>query len=266
MSLWLKIALAAGLVLFIGFGWLGWHVSTVYRGFVASTNLGDPLYPRETLERYGQQLIDELLSREVELAIVSRSGQPRDKLPNGVSFTHSAFFLRSGEGYDVYNLYHNEDDRLVSRLESDTPADFLRLLREPDSGILIPTPDAQASLKAYIRSPDYGLVHQRAYSLISNPYDLRFQNCNEFYLDTLAAWAWNTTDRAEIKARLRPLAIATELKASPVRRYVGPLVDERLIMDDHDGPILTTTYGSLRDFLDSEGVLADSYTLVFDRA
>lgn len=251
-------------MLAVGFGWLGWHVSTVYRGFVASTDLGDPLYPRETLERYGDQLVAELRSKDVQLAIVSRAGQPRRKLPDGVMFTHSAFFLRSGEGYDVYNLYHGEEDRLTSRLETDGPADFLRLLREPDSGIIIPTPEAQAGLAAYLRSPGYGAVHQPAYSLISNPYDERFQNCNEFYLDTLAAWAWGTTHRAEIKRRLRDSVGAQKLAASPIRRYIGPLVDERLIMADHDGDILTTTSRTLAKFLASEGMLAETYTLAFD--
>ena len=261
--MWMKLALAVLLVLVVGFGWLGWHVSTVYRGFVASTNIGDPLYPRETLERYGEELVTALKNRDVDVAIVSRSGQPREKLPEGVMFTHSAFFLRNGDSYDVYNLYHGEENRLVSRLETDRPADFLKLLQEPDSGILIPTRDAQASLRTYIESEAYGAVHQPAYSLISNPYDARFQNCNEFYLDTLAAWAWSTTDRAEIKARLAETGVATELKASPIRRYIGPLVDERLIMDDHDGPILTTTAASLRQFLEQRDALSDAVLVEF---
>jgi len=248
----------------IGFGWLGWHVSTVYRGFVASTNLGEPLYPRETLERYGTQLVDELLTKDVEFAIVSRSGQPREKLPEGVMFTHSAFFLRNDTGsYDVYNLYHNEDNRLISRLETDRPADFLRLLREPDSGIIIPTPQAQSSLAAYIQSSIYGAVHNPAYSLISNPYDPRFQNCNEFYLDTLAAWAWDTTDATQIKEGLAKTGGAVELKTSPIRRYIGPIVDERLLMDDHDGAILTATNRTLAGFLQSVGALNESYTFTF---
>ena len=162
------IPLIIGLLIAV-FGY-GWHIKSVYSGFVASTDNGDALFPRETLEAYGQQILDELTQKDVKLAIVSRAGQTREKLPKGVMFTHSAFFRRNDTGgYDVYNLYHGEENRLRSSLVTDTPADFLRLLQEKDSGLLIPDKASKDLLYTFLESPNYPLVHQADYSLISNP-------------------------------------------------------------------------------------------------
>ena len=242
----------------------GWHLKDVYSGFVASTDNGSSLFPSETLENYGQQILDELTQKDVKFAIVSRAGQTRDKLPTGVMFTHSAFFRRNAAGgYDVYNLYHGEENRLRSTLVTDTSADFLRLLQERDAGILIPTQDTQDLLHEFVDSPDYAAVHQANYSLISNPLDLRWQNCNELMLYAISAAVWGTTDRAQLRDKLAQTAKPTELKVSPIRRHFGPMIDERLILDDHGDKILTTTFSTLTEFFRTTGRLQESYVLEF---
>ena len=263
MDLKWKILIGFFLALFIASSIFGWHIHTVYRQVVASTNVGPALFGAQTLDKYGKTITAELRKKNVKAAIVSRSGQPRDKLPEGVMFTHSAFFLYQEEtqDYAVYNLYHGEENRLVSSLVADTPADFLRLLRERDAGFIIPDAATQEQLYNYILSPNYGAVHQVNYSLISNPYDARFQNCNEFMLDTLAAMVWETTDSLDIKARFKDTLRPSELKASFIRRHIGPIVDERLIMTDQDDKIWTTTSQTLANFLESEGRLAQHYAL-----
>ena len=265
MNVLAKAGLVAGLVLLVAVFGYGWHIRTVYAGYVASTDSGDALFARETLERYGTQLVDELASHDVQLAIVSRAGQTRDKLPDGVQFTHSAFFRRTADdGYDVYNLYHGEADRLTSSLVTDTPADFLRLLQERDAGIVIPTPEMQARLHAFLETPEYRAVHQPTYSLISNPLDLRYQNCNEFMLYALAAAIWETTDRAVLRDKLAETVTPTELHVSPVRRHFGPMIDERLLLDDHGERIVTTTFGTLAELLEATGGLEARYVLAFE--
>jgi len=263
MDLKWKILLGLLAVLFIASSVFGWHIHTVYRQVVASTNVGPALFKAETLDKYGNTITAELRQKNVKAAIISRSGQPRNKLPDGVMFTHSAFFLYQDEtqDYAVYNLYHGEENRLVSSLITDTPADFLRLLRERDAGFIIPDAATQEQLYNYITSPTYGTVHQVNYSLISNPYDPSLQNCNEFMLDTLAAMVWNTTDSLAIKARFKDMLRPSELKASFIRRHIGPLVDERLVMNDHDEKIWTTTSQTLANFLKDENRLAAHYML-----
>lgn len=263
MAMHWKILIGVFLFLFIASSVFGWHIHTVYRQVVASTNVGPALFDSETLDKYSETITDELRKNNVKAAIVSRSGQPRNKLPEGVMFTHSAFFLYQPEtqDYSVYNLYHGEENRLVSSLVADTPADFLRLLRERDAGFIIPDAATQEQLYNYITSSTYGVVHQVNYSLISNPYDPRMQNCNEFMLDTLAAMVWETTDSLAIKTRFKDMLRPSELKASLIRRYIGPLVDERLVMTDHGDKIWTTTSQTLANFLKDEGRLESHYML-----
>ena len=265
MSLRAKLITALIAALLIAVFGYGWHIRTVYSGYVASTDSGDALFPRETLEDYGQQILDELSSKDVKLAIVSRAGQTRDKLPDGVKFTHSAFFRRNAAGgYDVYNLYHGEENRLRSTLVTDTPADFLRLLQERDSGILIPDAATQDQLYDRLEAPEYHAVHQADYSLISNPLDLRWQNCNELMLYAIASVIWDTTDRTALRDNLSETITPTELKVSPIRRHFGPMIDERLIMDDHEEKVLTTTFGTLTQLFEATGRLDESYVLAFE--
>lgn len=262
MKLRWKIAWAVLLILFIGVSFFGWHLSTVYRGFVASTTTGEPTYSQPVRTSFGRQITQNLKDKDVKVAIVSRSGQAREKLPKGILFTHSAFWIaNTSGGYDVYNLYHGDENRLISSLVTDTPADFLRLTQEPDAGILIPTLAAQDKINAYIKSPAYGAVHQINYSLISNPLDGRFQNCNEFMLDTLAALFWETQNTSKIKARLNTDLTPAVIKTSWTRRLIGPKVDERLIMTDQSRPIVTATRATLSQFLAAQSALAEDYVL-----
>ncbi len=237
------------------------YLDLEYRSLLASTSKGEALFPRTLLEEYGEDIIKNLQKQDVQLAIVSRSGQPRQRLPEGILFTHSAFWIKNGESYDVYNLYHGETNRLVSSLVTDTPADFLRLTREHDVGILIPKPEVQNRLAMFIQSPAYAKMHQKNYSLISNPFDMRYQNCNEFMLDALGAFAWHTTNISEIKNRLKTFFKPTEIKAGFVRRHIAPLVDERLVMKDQGQKIITTTRADLAEFLDHENMLDRDYIL-----
>jgi len=265
VSLTGKLLIFGGIALLIAVFGYGWHIRTVYAGYVASTDSGDALFPPDVLQYYGQQIQDELNQKNVKLAIISRAGQTRDKLPDGVSFTHSAFFRRNADGgYDVYNLYHGEENRLRSSLVTDTSADFLRLLQEKDSGILIPDLDTQHLLYDFLESPEYHAVHQADYSLISNPLDLRWQNCNELMLYAIAAAIWETTDREILRNKLSETINPTELKVSKLRRHFGPMIDERLILDDHGEKVLTTTFGTLSQLFEATGRLDKSYVLEFE--
>ena len=89
----------------------GWHLRDVYLGFNASTDAGDAFFPRDTLENYGEQILDELKRKDVKFAVISRAGQAREKLPEGVMFTHSAFFRRNAASdYDCL-LYTSPSPR-----------------------------------------------------------------------------------------------------------------------------------------------------------
>jgi len=258
MALALIVVAIFGLVLF------GNHLNLNYRSLVASTQNAKPLLDEETLASYSAQLTGELSYNKVEFAIVSRAGQPRKRMPEGVSYTHSAFWISNESGgYDVYNLYHGEENRRISSLVADLPSDFIRPTRAHDVGVIIPTASFQSEMKDYILSPSYGRMHNPSYSLISNPFDARYQNCNEFVLDELASAIWEEADISKLITRLSKSFEPTEIKAGLIRKRVAPYVDERLVMKDHGNTIQTTTREDLIEFLKSQNLLDKAYRLDF---
>ena len=118
-------------------------------------------------------------------------------------------------------------------------------------------------MKSYILSPSYGRMHNPSYSLISNPFDSRFQNCNEFVLDELTSAIWDEEDAKALVEKLSTSFEPTEIKAGFIRRRVAPFVDERLVMDDHGENIKTTTREDLIEFLENEDLLDRAYRLDF---
>lgn len=258
--------MALALIVFVIFGLalFGNHLNLNYRSLVASTQNAKPLLDDVTLSSYSQQLIDNLKSKNADFAIISRAGQARKRLPDGVNYTHSAFWVSNEIGsYDVYNLYHGEKNKLISSLVTDAPLDFIRPTRADDVGVILPTPDFQMVMKAYIGSKFYGRTHNPSYSLISNPFDPRYQNCNEFVLNELASAIWQEPDMAKMIEKLPATFKPTEIKAGPIKRFLGPIVDERLIMKDHDQIIATTTREDLIEFLTSQNVVGETYRLDF---
>ncbi len=229
-------------------------------------------FTADEIVNFAKQVETDLAAQGARLAIVFRAGRPREDLPEGISYTHGAFWvyqtisLADGHqvpGYAVYNLYTGSgDSALTSSLVQDFPVDFVAGSAVEDVAIIIPTPEMQRRILAIMASPTYQALHNPNYSLISNPHDLRYQNCNEFMLDVVAAAAWETTDREQIKANLREHFTPTRVRVNAFERMFGPMVDERLRMEDHRGRrIMTTTYESMATFMTEHNLAARAYTL-----
>ena len=222
---------------------------------------------------FAKQIEMDLAARGAHLAIVFRTGRPRDKLPDGIAYTHGAFWvygdIKGGDGkiykgYSSYNLYQGDGTTLPrdqSYLAQDFPIDFISGSQVDDVGVIIPSPEMQRRIIAVIANPGYDRLHVDDYSLVSNPFDARYQNCTEFVLDVVASAAWQTYDYPQIKANLAAHFKPTIVHANIFERVFGPMVDPRLKMDDQDGPIVTATYESIAVFMRDNHLLADSYVL-----
>jgi len=224
----------------------------------------------EDIAGFSKQIEDELAAQGAGLAIVFRSGQPRENLPDGISYTHGAFWAhqpietadgRTLYGYASYNLYHGVEDRRTSYLAQDWPFDFVSGDQAGEVGIIIPSPEMQRRLIQLIASPDYAALHNPDYSLISNPHDLRYQNCIEFLLDVIAAAAWDTSDRPQIKANLAAHFQPARIRVGFLERLFGPAVDERVRTEDHGSRIYTATFRSLGDFMLENNLASEVYEL-----
>lgn len=226
---------------------------------------------------FSKQVEDDLAGRGARVALVFRTGRARDKLPEGIAYTHGALWvyrdIRTADGgpapgYAVYNLYAGDGKAwpaTESRLVQDFPFDFMRGSAVDDVAVIVPSPEMQRRMSAVIDSPDYARLHNPSYSLVANPLRDTHQNCNGFMLDVIAAAAWETRDPAQIRADERAHYTPTVVKAGPLMRLFGPIVDGRLKTDDQSGPIRTATYESMAAFMRANGLLQAAYTVEFKR-
>jgi hypothetical protein len=226
---------------------------------------------------FSKQIERDLAARGARVAMVFRTGRPRSDLPDGIAYTHGAFWIyrtittadgQTLSGYAVYNLYAGDGQawpKNRSRLVQDYPFDFARGSQVDDVAVIIPSPEMQRRILAVIDSPTYEALHNPVYSLVANPWTAKYQNCNNFMLDVVGAAAWETTDPARITADLKAHYQPTIVKAGPLMRLFGPIADSRLKTDDQSGPIRTATYESMSAFMDKNGLLQAAYSLNFQR-
>jgi hypothetical protein len=237
---------------------------------------GGLLTPEETAA-FSKQVERDLAARGARVAIVFRTGRPREELPEGIAYTHGAFWVHrviatengaATSGYAVYNLYAGGYDGdwapTESRLVQDWPFDFTKGAKVDDVAVIIPSPEMQRRLLGLIDSPTYAALHNPHYTLVANPLEARYQNCNSFMLDVIAAAAWQTSEPQQIRANLRAWFKPAVVQANGLLRLFGPIFDERLKTDDHSGPIRTATYGSIAAFMAEHGLLQETYVLNFD--
>jgi len=230
-------------------------------------------FPIEASADFAKQIERELAGQGTRIALVFRTGRARSDLPDGIRYTHGAFWIYSqvqtedGEtlsGYSVHNLYHGAEDRRTSHLTQDWPVNFTQGDVIGEAGIIIPSPEMQRRLLGLFARGEADDLHQPDYSLISNPHDGRFQNCNEYMLDVIAAAIWETTDRDRIKANLAAHFEPATVRTGLLERLFGPSVDERVRLDDQRGPIHTATFASIGDFLMDNGLATAVYEIRAD--
>lgn len=242
--------------------------------FDSSENAVSGRFTPEEAAAFSKDIEATLARKRARVAMVFRTGRPRDQLPEGLNYTHGAFWVyqpsltpegREVMGYSVYNLYSGDGDALPksrSRLVQDFPFDFVAGSEEDDVAVIIPSPEVQKRLYNVIASPTYDALHVPEYTLISNPADARYQNCTEFLLDVLAAAVWETESYAQIKVNLAASFEPAEVRdASGLKRLLAPMADPRLRSDDHKGRVRTATFESIAQFMADNGYAQEAFTL-----
>ena len=199
-----------------------------------------------------------LAAEGARVAIISRVGRDADVLPDGIRYTHVAFAVYSqitttdGEripGYAVYNLYQDRDQPAASSLVQDFPVDYFAAVHELRSGIIIPTVEMQKRLLATIFSNAYPRLHHSSYSVFSNPFDLRFQNCTEFVLNVIQAAVYDTADLRQIKLNTRKYFEPQRINIGRFKLFLAQIFKPDVKLSDHDGPIRTTTFSSIARYM-----------------
>jgi hypothetical protein len=260
------LTLLSGLAVLI----IGLSAPALAGGNAGSGNQALVRHSPEDAADFAKQIERELAARGARVAIVFRSGEPRDQLPDGIRYTHGGIWVHSQiraddgrvvNGYAVHNLYHGEIDRSRSYLAQDWPFDFTSGDALGEAGIIIPTPEMQRRILSLMQTGQYETLHEPEYSILSNPHDGRYQNCTEFLLDVIAAAAWETTNREQLKANLAAHFEPVPIRLTVFERMFGAQVDDRVRFDDHRGRVRTATWASITTFMNQYRLAADIYEL-----
>lgn len=253
-------------VIFFTFSW-----SSAFAG--SSQASGELHYKAEEIIKFAKKVEKTLAQKGARVAIIARVGRPRNKLPEGINFTHTAIAVysqitttdgRKVPGYAIYNLYQRGDEPNVSDLVQDFPVDFFAGVEVLEAGLIIPTPELQKRLLAILASPTYKELHNSHYSVIANPFTLELQNCTEFTLDVLTAAIYETNDIKVIKANEKAYFEPQPVNVNPVKLLLGSMFVADVSKSDHPGKPVTSTFTTIGNFLTKYNAASEILTIIPD--
>ncbi|WP_108814896.1 DUF2145 domain-containing protein [Loktanella sp. Alg231-35] len=239
-----------------------------------SSAAANPVLPAVDVATFANRVQRDLASRGANVAIVSRVGRDPSVLPDGVNYTHVAFWVYSritqadgstGMGYRVYNLYQQEGDLTRSDLVQDTPGDFFAGAYRLDAGVIIPDRRLQQKLLAVIASPTYAALHNANYAALANPRSGQFQNCTEHTLDVLMAALYDTNDPRQIKANIAAHFTPQPVALNGLQRLFAPAASGALTTADHGQSVGTATFGSIARFMQAHDLSDETYRITPER-
>ena len=207
------------------------------------------------------------------VVLLARAGQ--DLGPYGLRWSHVGIAYKTEEG--PWRVAHklNQCGTAVAGLYRQGLGEFF--LDDPwryEAAWSVPSPAVQSKLVALLAaSPAAGIgrLHTPAYSLVSYAWADRYQQSNQWAIETLAlAMAPSTlTDRRQAQAWLRGNGYApTTLRLGPMTRLGGRMSKANVAFDDHPNEkrfadrIETVTADSVFAWLQRSGLGAAPVTLV----
>ncbi len=250
---------------------LGFLSGSAMAGGSAVSKCGSEKYGEASIRSFSQRINDRLDKEKVNVAIIARSGRPRAELPKGFSYTHVAFAVfepvRTPEGnvsytYTVYNLYQGDQGRNDrSYLAQDFTYDFVAGVMESDVAVCVPTEELQRRLLKVIRSPAYQTVHNPDYNLLTNPWVDRYDNCVTHAVKVCFAAIYQTDDRARIYENIHAYYRPTHVRLGLFKSIGTAFVADISRKDMDPSGLQTASYNSLKSFLESNGLVKNSFTL-----
>ena len=230
----------------------------------------EPNFAPEKVALFAKKVEKELAAKGVRVFIIARVGRPTSELPRGIHYTHTAFGVyssiktsdgRTVPGYAIYNLYQREDEPNVSDLVVDYPIDFFMGVHELRAGIIIPKPELQRRLLAVIGSDAYKSLHNPRYSVLANPYNLKYQNCTEHTLDVINAAIYGTNNRSQLKANAKQYFRAQEIDMNPLKLLMGAVFVPDIAIDDQGEVALTSTFTTIASYLATNELVEEQFVI-----
>ena len=231
---------------------------------------GGELYGSRWLSEISIEVARQLDERNVNLAIVARSGRKRSDLPAGIQFTHIGVAIfepilrKDGKiryGYAVYQLYQGANgDPTRSFLKQDYLYDLAAGAAEPEIGILVPVPQLQKRIARVIRSQErLETLYSGKFNLLANPHDADYDNCTSFVLKLIFSALYETDDLTRLETNLKAYFAPQKVELSTAQR-IGLKFKKGIHTRDapQSGP-QTATFGRIEDFLEKYNLLKESW-------
>lgn len=240
----------------------------VCTSYAASNRATEAKFSPQQIASFAKQVEKYAAQQGARAFIIARLGQPQEKLPKGIEFTHTAIAvyseitLNNGEtakGYAIHNLYQSVDDSAKSSLVTDYPVDFFWGVSELKAGIIIPSAELQQRIIEVIASGQNQQLHNPRYSLIANPYNNRYQNCTEHTLNIVNAAIYQTTDMSRLKANTKAYFTPQPIHFSRLKLSLGSMFNSGITVKDHQGKIKTTSFTTIANYLDDYDLMQEKH-------
>ena len=193
-----------------------------------------------------------------QVVVIARRGQNLGRY--GLRWSHLGYAYRD-DGARAWRVVHklNLCGTAEGALYRQGLAEFFSDdLQSYEAGLALPTPEVQATLKPLLQD-DFraGTLHTRAYSMVAYPWARRYQQSNQWALETLAmAVEPSVSDRGRAQAWLRFKGYQPSvLHIDAVTRLGARVGAAHIAFDDHPATerfsdrIATVTVDSVFDFL-----------------
>ncbi|AVS68716.1 DUF2145 domain-containing protein [Paracidovorax avenae] len=226
-------------------------------------------------ERTARALDAEHQRSGARVVLLARAGQDLSKY--GVHYSHMGWAYRTPEG--LWRVAHKLNDcgtAVGSLYRQGLGEFFLDDLWRHEAVWLVPAPEVQARLAAVLAERSRTLAMQQpAYSMVSYAWGTRYQQSNQWALETLAMamepGAVRTRAQAQAWLRARGYEPAV-LRIGPLTRLGGRVTAANVAFDDHPprdrfaDRIATVTVDSVLAWMPRAGLGSDVSTLSLDRS
>ena len=200
-----------------------------------------------------------------DVVVIARAGQNLSEY--GIRYSHLGFAYREGEGRTaVWRVVHklNECGTAHASLYRQGLGEFfLDDLWQYEAAVVVPAPRTQAHLRALlVDNAAVARLDTPAYSVVAYPWSSRYQQSNQWAIETLALAedpAAATRERAQAWLRLHGYE-PTTLHLSAFKRLGARMTRANVAFDDHPNEkrfsdrIETVTVDSVFRWLERDGL------------
>lgn len=196
-----------------------------------------------------------------QVVVLARAGQ--DLRRHGLAWSHLGFAYRDGAHWRVVHKLNHCGSAQAALYRQGLGEFFLDDPFEYRAGIVVPEPALQARLLPLLRDDGrVATLHQRDYNMLAYPWAQRYQQSNQWALETIALAAEPVAaDRARAQAWLRLQGYEpTTLRLGPLTRLGARVARANVAFDDHPNEkrfadrIETVTVDSVFAWLNRSGL------------